>query len=276
MDTKAWLTIARFEWKQASRQFWMILFTFLLLLFQGLFLMSELLTAGSPGFSGFNRMTGQMLNLNLILLPIMGMLIGSLSISGGKEDRQWQLIQTYPLPTGHLILGKFVGLSLAFTGILAVSYGLLGMIGFFVLPGSSIEKFLLFLLGSLVLVLIYLSIGIWLGNLARNRLQAIAGSVVIWFVSLFVLPFAAINTAMILPAGWVKSFLLTLIILNPVEFVRVSTILLLGNGAILGTPYYDLNQWFPSLYGYMTVFSYTLIDCLIILWLASRTGRRAS
>ncbi len=270
-----WVPIARFEWKHAVRQWWMVTFTLVFLLFQTMFLISEWSASASPGFSGFHRMTGQLLNMNLLMLPIMAMLMGSLSVAGDKEDQQWDLLSTYPLPRFLLILGKFTGLLTAFTAMITLSYGILGIAGYFLLPSASIQPLIVFLMNSIALIIVFLSIGILMGKLAKSRLQAIALSVVIWFFSLFVIPFLTLNLALFMPAMWVKSWIGLSTLINPAEFMRVSSIFLLGNGEILGAPFYQWNEWFTSAAGYVAVWGYSLGYAGLILFLSSlrRKGR---
>jgi Cu-processing system permease protein len=235
---------------------------------QALFLVAEMITAGADEISGFNRMTGRLLNLNLILLPLMGLLIGGLSVSGDKEDRQWLLLTTYPLSSRQWIAGKFAGLALTFLGMIAFTYGVLGMVGYFLIPGGNASHLLLFMAGSFILILIFLGAGLVIGSAVDSRLETIAASVLAWFFSLFILPFAAINTASLLPSGSVGGFLVAATLLNPTEFVRVAVIFLSGSGSVLGTPFYDLNHWFHSLNGTIFVSLYTLLYTAALVWLA--------
>lgn len=272
----AWVPIALFEWKHAVRQWWMMTFTLVFLLFQAMFLISEWSTSASPGFSGFHRMTGQMLNMNLMMIPIMSMLMGSLSITGDKEDQQWDLLSTYPLPPFYLVLGKFAGLVTAFVAMISLSYGILGVAGYFLLPSASVQPLLVFLMNSFALSIVFLSIGILMGKLAKSRLQAIALSVVIWFFSLFVIPFLTLNIALFMPNAWVKSWIGFTTLINPAEYMRASSVFLLGNGEILGSPFYEWNEWFSSAIGYVAISGYTLGYSGLILLAASRRRKGRS
>jgi len=192
---------------------------------------------------GYSSVTSTMLNLVLYLVPLMTLLLGSFSLTSEKEEGSWQLLSAYPLGTLQFIMGKYMGLLAVLWTIMAVGYGITGLIGTFAGAGFSLETFLLFAAFSGGLVLLFLAVALGIGTLARNRWQALTISVAIWFFA--IIGWSALLVAVLgfMPYLWIKPALVGLTFLNPAELVRLFVIVKLGGGAALGPEYYDWVQW---------------------------------
>ncbi|WLR54253.1 ABC transporter permease subunit [Mesobacillus subterraneus] len=127
--------IARQQMTLMMRSHWLAGFG---LLFSSLAVMVAFLgNTGGTGFDGFNRMTASLLNINLLLIPLLSLLIGSLFLSGEKEDRGLTLLLTYPISPWAVILGKYAGLFVAIWSVLTFGYGAALLVIFFVGGGES-------------------------------------------------------------------------------------------------------------------------------------------
>lgn len=214
--------------------------------FMGLFaiFMLSLLLINSQGYvEGYSGITGTMLNLILYLLPLMTLLLGSFSITGEKEDGSWELLSTYPVSSRALLVGKYAGLAVVLLIIVAFSFGLAGAIGGLTGSGFHYRTYLLLLVFSGCVTLLYLGIAVVVGTLARNRWQALTIGVAIWFFSVIGWQPTLIALLGILPYPWIKPSITTLTLLNPAELSRLFIVVKLGGGSILGPEYYNWVQW---------------------------------
>lgn len=246
------LTVAKREIKLGFRNTWTYSFLILLTIFTIAIL---LLQSGVTTTQGYTDITGTVINMTLYLLPLTTLLIGGFSATAEKEDGQWGLLSTYPI-TGYAFLwGKWIGLTIILLTMIFFSFGLAVILVLLFGQGLSIHTFIFFLLFSTVLALVYLSIALLIGSIAKNRWQTLVGGITIWFLTIVIWPLLIISILSHLPSyKLVQPTLQVLTLLNPAEFVRVFSIMRLGAGSAFGADYYKWITWVTSSYGLLVLF----------------------
>src|SRR5699024_2367775 len=147
-----------------------------------------LLQSGVQATEGYTDMTGTMMNMTLYLLPLITLLTGSVSTAVEKESGQWSLLSTYALSPYTFLWGKWIGLAIIMLAMIAFGFGLSGII--ITLYGKVIT------LGTLMfcwafystLALIYLVVALFIGAITINPLQALFGSISLWFITIVICP----------------------------------------------------------------------------------------
>lgn len=246
------LTVAKREIKLGFRNTWTYSFLILLTIFTIAIL---LLQSGVTTTQGYTDITGTVINMTLYLLPLTTLLLGGFSATAEKEDGQWGLLSTYPI-TGYAFLwGKWIGLTIILLTMIFFSFGLAGILVLLFGQGLSIHTFIFFLLFSTVLALVYLSIALLIGSIAKNCWQSLVGGITVWFLTIVIWPLLIISILSHLPSyKLVQPTLQVLTLLNPAEFVRVFSIMRLGAGSAFGADYYKWITWVTSSYGLLVFF----------------------
>lgn len=214
-----------------------------------LFMLSLLLINAQGYVKGYSGVSGMMLNLTLYLLPLMALMLGSFSLTGDKEEGNWELLSTYSLGTGAYLSGKFAGLSIVLFSIVAAGFGFSGTAGMLLGGGFEWTAYLRLLLFATCLSLFFLAIAMLVGTLARNRWQALTVAVGAWFFSIIAWPSLLIAVLGMLPFPWIKPAVTVLTFLNPAELTRLFTVVKLGGGSTLGPEYYQWMTWITSPWG---------------------------
>ena len=209
----------------------------------GLFSLSLLLIQSQNVVEGYSAVTGSMLNLILYLLPLMTLLLGSFTLTAEKEEGSWDLLSTYPLRTFSFILGKYIGMTVVLFAILAVGYGLVGIVGAIGGNGFDPQVYGLFLAFSIGLILLFLALALGIGTIAKNRWQALTIAVAVWFFLIIGWSAFLIAGLSWLPYVWIKPAVVVATVLNPAELVRLFVIVKLGGGSVLGPEYYSWVNW---------------------------------
>lgn len=221
-----------------------------------------LLHASVASIEGYSDITGTMINMTLYLLPLMTLLLGSFSTTSEKEDGQWALLSTYPISTYSFLLGKWLGLALILITIVFFSFGLSGLL--ITLFGETLdtETYLFLVLFATLLAIIYLSIAIFIGAIAKNRWQALIIGISIWFITIVAWPLLMISTLSHLPSyKMIQPTLQALTILNPAEFIRIFTMMQLGAGSAFGA---DYDRWITWATGSSGI---VIFICVIAIWI---------
>lgn len=238
------LTIAKKELRQGFRNAWTYTFLILLSLFTTVNLV---LYTNIPVDVGFTEVTGSVINMTLYLLPLTTLLLGGFSVTTDKETGEWSLLSTYPISSVSFLWGKWLGLTIILMTMIVFSFGLSGLIiGLF---GYSIhlQTFFFLLQFSIMLASIYLSIAILLGAIAKNRWQALAGGIAIWFLTVVIWPVLMISFLSFLPSyNLIKPVLQILTVINPAELIRVFSMIRLQAGTAFGAEYDQLISWVTS------------------------------
>lgn len=236
------LSVANREMKIGFRNPWAYSFMALFVLF-----MLTLLIIGTRGYvQGYSGTSSTMLNLVLYLLPLMALMLGSFSLTGEKEEGNWDLLSTYPLGTLPFLVGKYLGLAAVLLTIVALGFGVAGVVGWMLGAGFDAAVYGQLLLFAGLLAMFFLGIATLAGTLARNRWQALTITVGIWFFAIIAWPAVLIALLGIMPYPWIKPAVTVLTFVNPAELARLFTIIQLGGGSTLGPSYYEWIGWVRS------------------------------
>lgn len=253
--------ITRREIKLGFRNPWSYSFMVLFTLF-GLALLAIQTRQGGEDYSGT---TGAMINLILYLLPLMTLLLGSFSITAEKEEGGWQLLSTYPMSSSSYMIGKFTGMTYVLLVIVAVGFGLSGLVSSLVTHSYSWTSYMLFLMFSAVLVLMFLSLALLIGTLCKNRWQALTFGVAVWFFLVLGWPTLLVALLGLVPYTLIKPLLMLLVFLNPAELSRLFLVIKLGGGSVLGPEYYKWVNWMYRPEGTVTFLASSLLWIAVLL-----------
>ena len=206
-------------------------------------------------------MSASLLNLNLLLIPLIALLVGSLFISGEKEDRGLMLLLTYPVHAHAVIFGKYVGLFISLWTVVTFGYGAAFLVMYIAGINVAMGVILKFYVFSILLAAIFLSLSLVIGMLSKTRFQALGASLIVWAFMVLFYEFIVMGLSMIVPKQSVLTLLSTSIFLNPVELIRVWSILSLDGASVFGPSIYDLTVWANGFFGQL------LFYAISILWL---------
>lgn len=259
------LTVAKREIKLSFRSSWTYSFLILLTLFTMAIL---LLQSNITTIQEYTDITGTAINMILYLLPLITLLLGGLSVVVEKEDGQWGLLSTYPISIYEFLWGKWIGLAITLLTMLFFSFGISGIISILFGQQLSVQTLIFLWSFSSVLALVYLSIALVIGSIAKDRWQSLIGGITIWFVTIIVWPLLMISTLSLLPSyKLIQPTLQVMTLLNPAEFIRIFSIMRIGAGSVFGANYDQWIIWAMSDYGLLIFFgiflSWILIAVLI-------------
>jgi ABC-2 type transport system permease protein len=115
-----------------------------------------------------------------VFVPLIGLLVGYKAISGERETGTLDLLLSFPYTRSEVVIGKLIGR----TGIVSVG----AFIGFLITAGIalflglsfSLGNYILFVVFSFVLGLVFVSIGIALSAATRSSTRALVGVIVLY------------------------------------------------------------------------------------------------
>jgi Cu-processing system permease protein len=164
-------TIAAKELRDAKRHRWFVLFA---TLFAGLAIVLSLAGfwgMGVTGFAGFSRTAASLSNLVALIVPLMGLMLGSMSITNEREKGTLEILLAQPISLSEVLLGKWFGLSAALTAAVLLGFGLSGLVIASSTTTEQIGAYLHLLVFTLLLGYANLSVGVLISTLSAKKLH---------------------------------------------------------------------------------------------------------
>lgn len=266
------VTIAAKELQDAKRHRWFVLFA---VLFAGLAIMLSLAGFWGIGvirFAGFSRTAVSLSNLVALIVPLMGLMLGSMSITNERERGTLEILLAQPVSLSEVLLGKWLGLSLALTAAVLLGFGLSGLVISSLTTANQIGAYLQLLIFTLLLGYAHLSVGVLISTLSAKNSTSVGIALTFWLFVVLLSDLGLMGTAVALKLK--PQTLLWLAMLNPVQVFRVSVLKALqGNLELLGPAgAYAMDVFGQWLSAFLVIWliAWTLVPLALALFLFRR------
>lgn len=231
MMTRVW-TIARLELTAAVRLKWIRLLTVAFALLAAAAAYSAGAANEVSGTEGFARTTMALIPVVLILVPLSALILG---VSGqASEPGSEPFLFGQPVSRATVLVGRWLGESVALGSSIVIGLGIGGAI---VTCGSGADglwRFVFFVIASVVLSTIFLSIAVAIAAATEKRVVALGVATFAWFFFVLLYDGAALSLA-----GWLTGpaggrILIGSVFGNPADLVRVVALSVSGTTNVLG------------------------------------------
>jgi Cu-processing system permease protein len=231
------LRIAGYEMKDVVRGKWLLFYgAFFLVLTEGLF------RFGGEG----SRVILSLVNLVLLLVPLVGVLFGTVYLYGAREFNELLLAQ--PVSRRQMFGGLYLGLALPLAGALLAGVGVPFV--FRGLPGEGELGVLLVLMGcGVALTFIFVALAFLIAIRITDRMRGLGGALLLWLAFAVLYDGAILLGVTLLSEYPLERPLLFLVLLNPVDLARVLLLLNLDVAALMGYTGATLQRSFGTLTG---------------------------
>ena len=253
IDFENVLVLAQKELRDAQRNRWFGLYT---IAFAGLSMAlawMALSGTGDYGLAGFGRTSASLINMVLMIVPLMGLTLGALSLAGERESGTLIYLLAQPINQIEMLLGKFLGLSLALLATLGLGFGLTGLLIVIQGGGADFSLFLTLVLLSFLLAMVSLSLGFLISAAVHKGATAIGIALFLWLVLVFFGDLGIMGTALVLQLNVNQLFALALV--NPLQLFKIAAVLdlrqnleVLGPAGVYASRTYG-SDLFPALIG---------------------------
>jgi len=225
--------VMRKEAADSRRNRWFILFT---VVFAGLALGLSLLGfsgLGTFGIAGFGRTVASLINLVMLIVPLMGLMLGAISISGERERGSLLPLLAQPIVPTELLLGKYCGTAVALTAAILFGFGFSGIVIAWQGGLAQFSDYLMLVGLTLLTGLVHVSIGFLLSAFTSKSTTAISIALLLWLTIVFISDLGLIGTAVVLRLA--PSVLLAFTLINPAQVFKLAAVhIVQGNLEILG------------------------------------------
>ena len=232
MELSSILPIARQELTVAIRNKWTTIFAFV---FGSLVLAISYfgtMTAGEIGFQGFNRTTASLLSLVLYLIPLVALMMGTQSFL--RNEGEDEMLFSQPVSRSDILAGKLLGLFAAMTTATFFGFGIGGLVIATQTDGEGFLGYPAFVLLSLILSLVFLSLSMLAAIVSRRRTKAFGIALLLWFFFVILYDLLVLGGSLLLKKRSANYFIFASLFGNPVDIVRVAGLLSMKGGEVFG------------------------------------------
>jgi Cu-processing system permease protein len=232
MDLNAVTTIARQELVINVRNKWTMIFAVafgVLVLAISYF---GLVTAGTIGIQGFARTSASLLNLVLYVVPLVALIMGTMSFTSEKTSSE--LLFSQPVTRTEILLGKLAGLFASIFTATLIGFGLAGLVIAARAGSEGVLRYPAFVGLSLLLALIFLSLSALVSALCHRKAKAFGVVLFLWFFFVLFYDLVVIGVTFALRERTANTFIFSSLFGNPVDMVRVASLIVLNGKEIFG------------------------------------------
>ena len=232
MDTHAIRTIARQELVINIRNRWTLVFAGVFGVLVLAISYFGLVTGASVGFQGFARTSASLLNMVLYIVPLVALVMGTFSFT--SETSASELLFSQPVTRGEVLLGKFFGLFASIFTATLIGFGLAGIIIAARAGTDGAWRYPAFVLFSLLLALIFLSLSAFISAICRRKTKAFGVALFAWFFFVLFYDLLVIGGTFLFKERTANSLIFGSLFGNPVEMIRVASLMTLNGKDIFG------------------------------------------
>jgi len=182
LNPKSIYIIAKKEFSDNARNKWIIS---LILIFLVLTIASSFM-AGHGKIGEMELTVSALLSISSMLVPIISIMLGYATISGEAESGALSIVLASPIKRMEVLLGKLLGLGSVICFSILVGFGVSGLVIAATTGHAQWGAYLAFMLLTMLLGLLYLSLAICFSALLKRRVVSLGAGVLIFFWGMIV------------------------------------------------------------------------------------------
>lgn len=229
--------IAWYEIRDVTRGKWLLFYgAFFLVLTEGLFRF-----VGDP-----SRVLLSLVSLVLLVVPLVGVLFGTVYLYGAREFNELLLAQ--PVNRREMFGGLYLGLALPLVGAVVLGIGVPFMLHG-VPDGRGLAAFATLLGTAVALTLVFVGLAFVIAVSVPDRLKGLGAAIIVWLAFSFVYDGLVLMGVSAFADYPLETGLVTAVLLNPVDLGRVLLLMRLDIAALMGYTGATFEAFFGTMSG---------------------------
>jgi Cu-processing system permease protein len=260
--------IAKKEIMDNVRNLWIIIMTVIFAVLT--IAMSAVGSYFSEGFQDLEITILLMMSIVQLLVPIIALMLGYAAIVGEVEKGSMNMLISLPTSRLEIILGKLFGLGGVLSFTILVGFGISGVIIGLLVPNISYIEYIIFIIATILVGLVYLYIAFFFSNLFKKRSTALGGAIFLWFFFNMFLPFILLGIAWggaalsDILAGSAPDWYYLIELINPISVYTALVYLNIGGGIPAGAT--STPMQYPEFY------TSELMVLILLIWIIAFFG----
>jgi len=201
-------------------------------------------TSGVAGFQRLDATIASLTSLVIYFIPILALTLGGGIVADERDKGTLELFLSAPISIKEFILGKFSGLSVSLAISTLIGFGAAGVVLVSRSGTEAVSGFMLFIVHSIVLGMIFLSLSFLVSILFYERAKVIALTIFLWLFFTILYDLGLIGLLIITKGAIGKDALAVLLMLNPVDVYRIMNFISIGEtSAFIGLASVEFPQY---------------------------------
>ena len=215
---------------------------------------------GFSGMQNFTRTSASMLNLVLYIVPLVSLIMGTLSFTGDRGTTE--LLFSQPVFRAEVLLGKVLGLFFSLSLSMIIGFVVAGGIISSVTGGEGLLQYAMFVILSLLLALVFLVVAVLIATTNNRTSRSFGISLFAWFFFVLFYDLIVLGVSLLFKGQTANIILFISLFGNPVDMVRVASLIILDNVTIFGAAGAALLRFLGG-----SGLSITLLTGSLLLWI---------
>ncbi len=270
LNTRSVYIIAKKEFADNVRSRWIVALI-------GIFLILTIASAFMAGGGSVGEMdltVGVLMTISSMLVPIIAIMLGYATISGESESGALSVVLACPVRRIEVLLGKFLGLGSVICSSILAGFGISGMIIAGTTGHAQWGGFVAFILLTMLLGLLYLSLSMSLSALLKRRVTSLGAGVVIFFwgmiigmvwMGLYMSTGGSMSDLIAGDTSSVPDWFWFSVFLSPQDGNQMAVMLAFGQTEFMGFEF-DVPQWINLYSLAFAQLLWTVIPLLLACW----------
>jgi len=184
-------------------------------------------SSGLTGLYSIKRTIVALTSLVVYFIPIIALTVGMANVVDEKERGTLDIYLTSPITYNEFLLGKFSGLAASLLIACVGGFGIATVVLVLKAGASIIDDFVFFIVNSLVLGVVFISISFFISVVSLDRTRAVALTVFVWLFFVIIYDLLIVGVLVATKGAIPSALVYSLIFLNPVDIYRLTTFVFL-------------------------------------------------
>jgi len=232
-----------------------------------------MITSGYSGFQDFARTSTSLINLACFIIPMFSLLMGVFSFISNKE--YLELIVSQPIHRSQVILGKYLGLLMTLFSATIIGFCIPGIVISLIIGFEGAQSYGLVILFSLLLGMVFTGFAILICEISKRQQIALGIAIGVWIFYEVVYGLLILGSTLYLSPTILKSTLIFGLMGNPIDIVRVLSLIAIGGLEFFGPAGATLlkltgSEWLAMIFGLVGLLFWMVVPLIISLKIFSR------
>ncbi|MBF0520823.1 MAG: ABC transporter permease subunit [Nitrospirae bacterium] len=212
---------------------WVIVITIVFAVFTLIIAYFGSVSSGVVSFTNMSATIASLTSLAIYFIPILALTLGGGIIADERDRQTLDLYLASPISVFEFLAGKFIGLAASLAIPIIVGFCLPGFVLIFKAGSGSLTGFLMFVVNSIFLGIMFLSISFLVSVLIVERSKSIAFTVFLWLLFTILYDLSLVGVLIITKGVLSPKIFSLLLMLNPVDVYRILNFITIGQFSVI-------------------------------------------
>jgi Cu-processing system permease protein len=172
-------------------------------------------------------------SLVVYFIPMLALTLGGGVIADERDRHTLDLYLSAPITAAEFIMGKYIGLAVSLAVPSLLGFSIPGLILLLKTGVGSFGSYMVFVINSVALGLVFLSISFLTSVMFYERSKVIGFTVLVWLFFTIVYDLGLVGVLIVTKGAMTPAMFVVMLLLNPVDVYRILNFTTIGEYSVL-------------------------------------------